>query len=308
MSDFLDAPVEIVLLTINECFVYKVPPLRTASGHRAEDWDLANPILTGCLKVFQADTKLRIVLYSFKDPSNTNVTAENINPIGECPIDLKPGDNVIGFVDAVIDSSRYYVLRIKDPNSSRSTLLGVGFRERDQAFDFKNCLNDHVKFLSRMQLASQLAAAPLSGDLEEQSQRRHSGEYSANGVGGDLNGGNPNETGSFSALGNCPSDNSQLSEGGAHYLHVAPLKEGEKIRVRLGKPRSRSNSLTDSNTAGITSSAKPGTNSGMLLKPPPAPGSTVTLHVGGSSAGVPVSNGNSDGNDDDDWGDFSGPS
>ncbi len=27
-------PVELLLLTISECYVYKVPPLRTASGHR----------------------------------------------------------------------------------------------------------------------------------------------------------------------------------------------------------------------------------------------------------------------------------
>ncbi|KAJ1435871.1 hypothetical protein B484DRAFT_325355 [Ochromonadaceae sp. CCMP2298] len=106
--------VEISLITIDECFVYKVPPLRTASGHRAEDWNLANPIFTGCLKIFQGGDKLRLV---------------------------KPGENILGFVDAVIDSSRYYVVRIKDPESSRSTLVGVGFRDRECAFDFKNCLN-----------------------------------------------------------------------------------------------------------------------------------------------------------------------
>jgi hypothetical protein len=26
---------------------------------RAEDWDLANPLFTGCLRVYQADTKVR---------------------------------------------------------------------------------------------------------------------------------------------------------------------------------------------------------------------------------------------------------
>lgn len=68
----------------------------------------------------------------------------------------------------MIDSSRYYVVRIKDPKSARTTLIGVGFREREDAFDLKNCLNDYVKFINRMDLASQLAAAPLDdafGDL-----------------------------------------------------------------------------------------------------------------------------------------------
>lgn len=81
---------------------------------------------------------------------------------------MKPGENILQFVDAVIDSSRYYVVRIKDPKSARTTLIGVGFREREDAFDLKNSLNDYVKFINRMNLASQLASNPLDntfGDL-----------------------------------------------------------------------------------------------------------------------------------------------
>ncbi len=46
----------------------------------------------------------------------------------------------------------------QDPNSTRTTLLGIGFREREQAFDFKNILNDYVRYVNRMNLASQMAA------------------------------------------------------------------------------------------------------------------------------------------------------
>jgi hypothetical protein len=60
MDDLLDDPVAIFLLTISECFVYKVPPLRSASGHRAEEWDLANPVFTGCLKIVQLDLKVSL--------------------------------------------------------------------------------------------------------------------------------------------------------------------------------------------------------------------------------------------------------
>ena len=75
---------------------------------------------------------------------------------------VKPGENVLAFVDSVIDSSRYYVVRIKDPRSTRTTLLGIGFRERDDAFDLKNALNEYVKFINRMDLASQLATTSLN--------------------------------------------------------------------------------------------------------------------------------------------------
>ena len=53
----------------------------------------------------------------------------------------------------MIDSSRYYVLRLQDRASSRSVLIGIGFRERDTAFDFKNALNDYVRYIDRMSTA-----------------------------------------------------------------------------------------------------------------------------------------------------------
>lgn len=39
--------IEQPLFTIKEVFVYRVPPLRASSGHRAEEWGLANPVFTG---------------------------------------------------------------------------------------------------------------------------------------------------------------------------------------------------------------------------------------------------------------------
>lgn len=86
MAAFGESTVELCLLTIKECFVYKVPPLRTASGHRAEDWGLANPLFTGCLKLFQSGDALRLAIYAFKDQQKTSITDENIQLFGECPI------------------------------------------------------------------------------------------------------------------------------------------------------------------------------------------------------------------------------
>lgn len=49
--------IEQPLLTIKEVFVYQVPPLRASSGHRAEEWGLANPVFTG--EWWQADPDSR---------------------------------------------------------------------------------------------------------------------------------------------------------------------------------------------------------------------------------------------------------
>jgi len=78
--------VEQTVLSIKECFVYKVPPLRTASGHRAEDWGLDSPIFTGFLRVFQADLKLRVAIYKYKDEKSLSSSDENLSLFGECPI------------------------------------------------------------------------------------------------------------------------------------------------------------------------------------------------------------------------------
>ena len=148
--------IERKLLSVNEAFVYKVPPLRTASGHRAEDWGLANPLFTGHLRIYQTNTRLRLVLYAYRDTSTLMSTDENLIFFGECPIEVTPGEDVTTYVDAVIDSSRYFVLRLKDPKSTRTTNIGVGFRERETAFDVKNALNEYVRFIDRMAKAEEI--------------------------------------------------------------------------------------------------------------------------------------------------------
>ena len=42
-----DQTFEMLLLTLSEVFVYKVPPMKSASGHRAEEWGLGKPMFTG---------------------------------------------------------------------------------------------------------------------------------------------------------------------------------------------------------------------------------------------------------------------
>lgn len=146
------------LLSLNEVFVYKVPAMSSASGHRAEDWGLDKPLFTGLLRIFQKDDKLRVSLFAYKDPKSTLETDENLVPFCDCPVEVKPKGTLNGLVDAVIDSGRYFVLRAKDPVSNRTTLIGIGFRERETSFDFKNVLNEYIRYIDRLHLAEELAA------------------------------------------------------------------------------------------------------------------------------------------------------
>ena len=146
----LDGPSEFwqLTLTVKEVFIYKIPPLATAAGHRAEDWNLATPLLTGSMKTFQSEGTMKVVLYGADGAE-----------FGECPITVQPREDILKFVEGVIDSSRYFVLRLVDKaNAKRSAMIGIGFREREDAFDFKNVLNEYVRFVDRLAMAAAAAA------------------------------------------------------------------------------------------------------------------------------------------------------
>lgn len=53
-------------------------------------------------------------------------------------------------IEAVSDSSRYFVLRIQDDNG-RSAFIGIGFGDRSDSFDFNVALQDHFKYIKNQE-------------------------------------------------------------------------------------------------------------------------------------------------------------
>ena len=76
-------------------------------------------------------------------------------------------------VEAVIDSSRYFVLRVVDAASGRHAFLGLGFRERDAASDFRLTLSDFERALARAKKAeaARSESATAGGAAEEGLQK-----------------------------------------------------------------------------------------------------------------------------------------
>ncbi|KAF4676593.1 hypothetical protein FOL46_000056 [Perkinsus olseni] len=130
-----DNSIEYVLLNKPECYVYNVPPSTRGRGHKAGEW--TNCIWRGRLQVA---AKGPVLVIKFVDASTGDLFAA-------CPI--APDTPIDRVVERTVDSSRYFVLRLSD-GSGHHAYLGVGFEDRNDAFDFNACLYDFDRQRSQM--------------------------------------------------------------------------------------------------------------------------------------------------------------
>ncbi|XP_047329084.1 uncharacterized protein At1g03900 [Impatiens glandulifera] len=148
---------ELVLFQVPECYVYLIPPRKSAASYRADEWDVNKWTWEGALKVYSKGEECIIKL---EDKTTGELYARAFLRDGE------PHP-----VEAVIDSSRYFVLRIEEniDGRLRHAFIGIGFRERTQAYDFQAALHDHMKYLEKKKTAE---------DMEQHYQNESSVDYS----------------------------------------------------------------------------------------------------------------------------------
>ncbi|XP_076472392.1 adaptin ear-binding coat-associated protein 1-like [Babylonia areolata] len=142
-----DSAYESVLLVKSEVFVYKIPPRPSNRGYRAAEWKLDAPDWTGRLRVVSINKDLFIKLEN-KDGEL----------FAQCPVECYPSVAV----EPVMDSSRYFVIRIKD-ESGRSAFIGIGFADRSDSFDLNVSLQDHFKWLKQEKDAEKATQELLQG-------------------------------------------------------------------------------------------------------------------------------------------------
>jgi hypothetical protein len=133
-----------VLLIANKLHVYNIPPLTSMRGHNASGWttDPSRHIFTARLRVIETshdsssssssspNLKVDIVL---EDPSTGQLFAA-------CPYTDRTA------VEPAVDSSRFFALTVRD-EAGRKAVLGIGFEERPEAFDFAVALQEARKSL-----------------------------------------------------------------------------------------------------------------------------------------------------------------
>ncbi|KAJ1527155.1 hypothetical protein ONE63_008686 [Megalurothrips usitatus] len=125
---------ESVLLVKSEVFVYKIPPRATNRGYRATDWNLDAPQWTGRMRLV---AKGNDCVMKLEDKASGELFAKS-------PIDKYPGIAI----EAVSDSSRYFVIRIQD-DDGRAAFIGLGFSDRSDSFDLNVALQDHFKWIKK---------------------------------------------------------------------------------------------------------------------------------------------------------------
>ncbi|XVF14598.1 hypothetical protein REPUB_Repub09cG0074800 [Reevesia pubescens] len=123
----------------------------------ADEWNVNKWAWEGTLKVVSKGEECIIRL---EDKSTGELYAQAFLRNGE-PHPVEP----------VIDSSRYFVLRVEETIGGRlrHAFIGIGFRERTEAYDFQAALHDHMKYLNKKKTAE---------EMEQQFQKTSSVDYS----------------------------------------------------------------------------------------------------------------------------------
>ncbi|KAK3955446.1 hypothetical protein QBC32DRAFT_38957 [Pseudoneurospora amorphoporcata] len=162
-----DAIQRILHITNSSVHIYQIPPMRSTKGHMAADWT-ADPkahIFTGRVRIIETsippqtpekmqekDTvKVDIVL---EDPATNDL-------IAAAPYTTQ------AVVEAAIDSSRFFALRVQDPNTGKKAMLGIGFEERSEAFDFGVALQEAQKSLGLIEGVAPLIKSTKKHEAEE---------------------------------------------------------------------------------------------------------------------------------------------
>eukprot|EP00656_Telonema_subtile_P007335 TRINITY_DN13440_c0_g1_i2.p1 TRINITY_DN13440_c0_g1~~TRINITY_DN13440_c0_g1_i2.p1 ORF type:complete len:286 (-),score=51.00 TRINITY_DN13440_c0_g1_i2:282-1139(-) len=143
--------VEYMLGAFTHGMVYQVHSgtMSPTGDYLADSWKEEHFVAEVCGEILTKDNHTRVVM---RDSATQQ-------PFAECAVEDESS------VVETIDSSRYVVLKLKDPKTGRTALIGLGWKERTAAYDFKATIYDHQK---RMKFRkSQAEAKPAGGEAHD---------------------------------------------------------------------------------------------------------------------------------------------
>jgi Protein of unknown function (DUF1681) len=114
----------------------------------ADEWNLRKPLQECSLRIERRGDVL-LVVFSFQKEGGKGSSLFAL-----CKIDLVeshyPMDH---YVKPVADSSRYFAVRVTDEKGGREAVIGLGFREREEAADFSQCLINYHNAIVRERIS-----------------------------------------------------------------------------------------------------------------------------------------------------------
>lgn len=136
-----------VLFIAPTVHIYNIPPLTSNKGYTASAWTASNnarQIFTARLRVLET----AIPLLPTKD--DDTATEDSSSSLGTEILLEDPSTGALfakapygdaGAVEAVLDSSRFFAVRVVGDGGMKA-MLGIGFEERGEAIDFGICLQE----------------------------------------------------------------------------------------------------------------------------------------------------------------------
>ncbi|KAF1936481.1 adaptin ear-binding coat-associated protein 2 [Clathrospora elynae] len=132
-----------ILYLAPKVHIYQIPPATSTKGYQASSWTANN----NKLQIFTA--RLRIVETSIASPETPDEEKVTTTLLLEDP---KNGDLFAAApytsertVEQALDSSRFFAITVV--GEGRKAVLGMGFEERSEAFDFSIALQDARRVL-----------------------------------------------------------------------------------------------------------------------------------------------------------------
>ncbi|KAJ9216126.1 hypothetical protein DTO166G4_2370 [Paecilomyces variotii] len=175
-----------VLFVARPVHVYAIPPLTSMKGYKAAEWTEPDPRTGQSRQIFTA--RLRILETAIPAP----ITAGGDQQQEQVKTDivLEDADSGALFaaapytdpeaVEHVLDSSRFFAIRVV--GEGRKAVLGIGFEDRSEAFDFGVTLQEARKVLgfsdSTEATVSGLRGAKQSSSSKPQPEKAPSKDYS----------------------------------------------------------------------------------------------------------------------------------
>ena len=133
-----------ILFIAPSVHVYNIPPLTSSKGYVAASWTADN----SKRQIFTARLRVLETAIPVTDDDETVKTDILLEDPSSGQLFAAAPYTVPMVVEQVLDSSRFFALRVQG-DGGRKAILGIGFEERSEAFDFSIALQEVRKTLGR---------------------------------------------------------------------------------------------------------------------------------------------------------------